>query len=90
MLVEGNYLLLDQPGWRKMKTHIDFSIGLNVEQDILRLRLTKRWQKHGLSKEDIAIKVDKNDLPNGQIVAESLARVDIVVGDWIKPTISAS
>lgn len=77
IIVEGNYLLLDAPSWRKLRSLWDLSVYLSVSQQILRQRLMKRWRDHGFSEADAATKVDKNDLPNALAIGENLIKPDM-------------
>jgi pantothenate kinase len=45
---------------------------LEVPEQVLEQRLTARWQHYELPPEEIAAKVNENDLPNGRyVMAES-------------------
>ena len=50
LLVEGNWLLLDEPGWRDLKC--DFSIFVGAEEAQLKDRLIDRKMRGGLSRAD--------------------------------------
>ncbi|KIT14552.1 hypothetical protein [Jannaschia aquimarina] len=76
VVVEGNWLLLDAPGWRDLNW--DLSVMLKVPEDILRARLERRWS--GLSAEARASKIDGNDLPNARLVLEGSRPADLVIG----------
>ncbi|MEP4198429.1 MAG: nucleoside triphosphate hydrolase [Aliishimia sp.] len=77
VIIEGNYLLLDRPGWRDLSTFWDFSIYLSVPETILRTRLMTRWHDHGISQDSARRKVEGNDLPNASFVTNNLLRADI-------------
>ncbi len=77
LLVEGNYLLLDQPPWTTLAAHFDWRILVTAPEPVLRQRLLERWQ--ALPPADAAAKVDGNDLPNAQLVLTGSAVTDIVV-----------
>ena len=68
ILVEGNYLLLQQEPWSKLRPLFDLAVLLEVPDAVLRQRLTERWQHYELPSEEIAAKVNENDLPNGRYV----------------------
>ncbi len=78
VLLEGNYLLLDQPGWRELNDHFDLSISIDVPDDILQQRLVQRWLSHGLSAEEALTRARSNDLPNAATVREQSLAADIV------------
>lgn len=69
LIVEGNYLLLDRPGWSRLSSLFDTTIMIVVAEATLRQRLLDRWQGYKLPPEEVAAKVEANDLPNGRLVA---------------------
>lgn len=81
IIVEGNYLLLDQGDWRQINAIWDFSVYLSVPFPVLRDRLMQRWHVHGLSPEQARQKVDGNDLPNAVTTAEHLVPPDLIFRD---------
>ena len=66
ILVEGNYLLLDRPGWRDLGRHFALTVMLDVPQAVLRARLTARWRD--LPPDQARAKLEANDLPNMELV----------------------
>jgi pantothenate kinase len=68
VLVEGNYLLLDEPGWRDLKDLFDVTVKLAADSAVLEARLTERWEGFGLEGEDMRQKMEGNDLPNLRLV----------------------
>lgn len=64
ILVEGNYLLLDEEPWSGLSELFDFTIFLDVPRGELERRLVQRWRDHGRSESDGRAWVDSNDLPN--------------------------
>ena len=77
VLVEGNYLLLDAPGWRDLAPLWDLSIRLDVPLKTLEERLWSRWRAQGLQPNEIAQKVDGNDLANARLVAAQTLPADL-------------
>lgn len=77
LLVEGNYLLLDSPGWRDLRPLFDVSIYIDVPESELRRRLKERWLGYGLTGDALARKLDDNDLPNARLVQEHGAEADL-------------
>jgi pantothenate kinase len=72
IIVEGNYLLLSRAPWSRLRPLFDVAVLVDVPEPVLRARLTARWQHYRLTPDEIAWKLDGNDLPNGRIVtAES-------------------
>ncbi|WP_299483746.1 nucleoside/nucleotide kinase family protein [uncultured Roseibium sp.] len=71
LIVEGNYLLLDEAPWRDLGPLFDTTVFLNVPLTELERRLAERWQ--GLSETDRKAKLEENDLPNARkVVSGSL------------------
>lgn len=68
IIVEGNYLLLDTPPWSRLRPMFDVAVLVDVPEPVLRDRLTARWQHYNLTEDEIAWKLDGNDLPNGRFV----------------------
>ena len=79
VVVEGNYLLFDEPGWRDLRGLWDLAVYLDVADDVLRERLTERWITHGLSAVDARARADANDLPNARSVARHRLTADLVM-----------
>jgi pantothenate kinase len=76
ILVEGNYILLDQAPWDGLRPCFDTTVLIDVPEDELRRRLRDRWVHFGLNEEEIAHKLDGNDLPNGHVVMQH-SRADL-------------
>jgi pantothenate kinase len=81
VLVEGNYLLLDEEPWSRLADLFDFSVFLDVPDKVLEKRLLARWHTHGLADEEARTKVASNDLPNARRVSARRRAADMVVGD---------
>jgi len=78
LIVEGNYLLLDEPPWSALAPLFDETLFLAVPEAVLRERLTARWVHYNLTPEGIRAKLEDNDLPNGRLVASRSRRPDIL------------
>lgn len=81
IIVEGNYLMLDQPHWRDLAPLWDLSVQIDVPLDVLRQRLLQRWADHGCEPAKAAEKTDRNDLPNATFVLENSLPCDVVLSD---------
>lgn len=79
LLVEGNYLLLDLPGWRDLAAAFDLTVLLDVPEEMLRQRLYDRWRGHDIPEADIPAKVEANDLPNGVTVITRSRKADVTL-----------
>lgn len=87
VIVEGNYLLLDRPGWCDLAPLWDLSIRLDVPAETLETRLMQRWLDHGFSAEEAAHKVHQNDMINARAVIADALPADIsLTPDDLKQT----
>jgi pantothenate kinase len=73
LIVEGNYLLLDRPGWSSLRSLFDTTIMIAVPEAVLRQRLVARWQGYQLPPDEVTAKVETNDLPNGRLILSASA-----------------
>lgn len=64
VLVEGNWLLLDEPGWRDLATLADDTVFLSAEEALLRERLVVRKMRGGLDRAAAETWFDQVDGPN--------------------------
>ncbi len=79
VVVEGNYLCLDEDPWRGLGELWDFSVFLDVPLAELERRLIERWLSYGFDPEAAAAKARGNDLRNAERVKASVLPVDLVV-----------
>lgn len=81
ILVEGNYLLLDEEPWARLAPLFDFTIFVGEPRAELETRLVKRWRDHG--REDAAARhwIETNDLPNVDRVLARRRVADLTLGD---------
>ena len=70
LIVEGNYLLIDEEPWTELKKSWDQTIFINPGIDTLEQRLLNRWLRHGLDSQDAKKRTLSNDLPNARYVLE--------------------
>ncbi len=78
IIVEGNYVLLDEAPWSDLADCFDLTVMIDVPETELRERLRQRWVGFGLNEEEIAHKLDGNDLPNGRRVRENSRAADLI------------
>jgi pantothenate kinase len=76
IVVEGNYLLLRRKPWCDLSSLFDVTVLFESPADVLRERLTARWRHYNLTPDQIAEKLDGNDLPNGRLVMSESADPD--------------
>lgn len=79
IVVEGNWLLLQQPPWGVLAPLFDLTALIRVEEAELARRLRQRWVDYGLDETGIRAKLDDNDLPNGRLVYTGSRAVDIEI-----------
>lgn len=79
VLVEGNYLLLDEPPWDTLRHAFHLSAMIMVDEAVLRERLTARWREQRLAPQEIERKVETNDIPNGRHVYAASRPADIAI-----------
>ncbi|MFZ7090256.1 nucleoside triphosphate hydrolase [Primorskyibacter sp. 2E233] len=79
VVVEGNYLLLDEAPWRALAQYWDLAAFLSVPMEELERRLIARWLSFGFDDQAAATKARANDLPNARRVNEAVHAADIVL-----------
>lgn len=77
VILEGNYLLLDDEGWRDLRQYADLTVKLTEDEEVLRKRLVERHIKSGKSPEAARAFVEYSDMPNAKICLECSGRADI-------------
>ena len=70
IIVEGNYLLLDEEPWTGLADLFDFHFFLDVPREELRRRLLQRWLDLGDSPDHAELWVASNDMPNVERVLQ--------------------
>lgn len=79
ILAEGNYLLLDEPGWRDLGPLFDLTVMIEASEQALVDRLRARWQGFGYDPAAIQAKLEDNDLPNVRLVLTNSRPADVIV-----------
>ena len=79
ILVEGNYLLLNQAPWQQLHSIFDHRIYLDVPDSVLITRLTQRWLDHDHTAQEALIRAESNDLPNARLVAANRLDADQIL-----------
>lgn len=79
VVCEGNWLLLDRAPWDGLAPLFDVTVMIAVPEEELRRRLRGRWEGYGLTEDEIAWKLDGNDLPNGRLVRDGSRAADHVI-----------
>lgn len=77
LLLEGNYLLLDEEGWRGLREYADYTISVTADEELLRKRLIARRMKTGVAEDDAVRFVDFSDMPNVRLCLEKTLPADL-------------
>ena len=84
VLIEGNYLLLDEPGWRDLRNYADHTVLIRADSELLRKRLVDRKAMGMASREEAERFVEFSDMRNVRTCLERSGGADLVlemVGD---------
>ena len=81
LIVEGNYLLLDEAPWNGLAPLFDLTVFIDVPEAELDRRLLDRWHHFGKTATEARHWIDSNDMPNIRRVTTGSRRADIVIGD---------
>lgn len=76
VLLEGNYLLLDQDGWRDLSKYADYTISISADESLLRSRLIDRRIRTGVEEAAATRFVDFSDMPNVRLCLEKTQPAD--------------
>lgn len=80
LVVEGNYLLLDEAPWNGAS--YDLTVAIEVEEAELDRRLMARWAGFGKSPEAARQWIDSNDMPNIRRVLHGSRPADLRITPW--------
>lgn len=79
VLLEGNYLLLDAPGWRELHRYADYTIRILADEADLKTRLVDRKLASGTSPERALQFVEFSDLYNARLCLEHSLDADLTL-----------
>ena len=79
VLLEGNYLVLDEDGWRELSACADYTVFVRADAQMLRQRLIDRRIKTGVDLEPAIRFVDYSDMPNVRLCLERSLPADLVL-----------
>ncbi len=77
VILEGNYLLLDEDGWRELHKLADYTIFLGGDESFLRARLVDRKEASGNSRKDAEEFVDFSDMRNVRLCLLKSLKADL-------------
>ena len=76
LVVEGNYLLLDEAPWDRLIDYFDLTVFVDVDDNEIRRRLERRWSE--MDGEKRRRQIDGNDMPNVRLVKAQSRPADVV------------
>jgi pantothenate kinase len=80
LVVEGNYLLLPDPPWDRIKPLLDLAVFIDLGRDKVLARLLARHNAEGLFTPDYSRKhVEAVDMANYDLVVRSRGRADVAI-----------
>lgn len=79
VLLEGNYLLLEEGPWRELPALFDERWFLDVNIDVAMRRVEKRHISTGKSPGYAKWRVDYNDRKNAELIAQTRKNADLVI-----------
>lgn len=79
LIVEGNYLLLNEAPWPKAAPLFDLTVWIDVPEAELDRRLQARWAHFGKTPEQARAWIDGNDMPNIRRVTQNSRPADLVL-----------
>ncbi len=77
VIIEGNYLLLDEDGWRELSVFADYTISIRADAELLRKRLLERKIASGSSYEEAQNHVNYSDMRNVSLCLEKTKKADL-------------
>ena len=79
LIVEGNWVLLDAPGWRELRALADFGLFLEVDVAMARERLIRRKLRGGYSCAHAEALYARSDGPNTQRILRQRLPADVTL-----------
>ena len=80
VVVEGNYLLLNEAPWNELAQYFDLKVLLAPPSGVLETRLIQRWIDHGYNADEAKARAQDNDIPNALYVLANSVFADITLG----------
>ncbi|KAG2621985.1 ATP-dependent kinase-like protein notR' isoform X2 [Panicum virgatum] len=79
VIVEGNYLLLEEDVWREIRDFFDEKWFIYIDIDVSMQRVLKRHIATGKEPDVAAWRISYNDRPNAELIMESRKNADLVI-----------
>ncbi len=77
IIIEGNYLLLNEDGWKELSDMADYTISIKADPDMLRERLIERKISTGSPKDKAIAFVEFSDMKNVMLCLENTVPADL-------------
>lgn len=77
IIVEGNYLLLDQAPWRELHPLFDMTLFIDVPDDVLEARLIQRWGEMGADPAGALDRARNKDMLNARLIKTDSVAADL-------------
>ena len=81
VIVEGNYLLFDEPPWRSLATFWDISIWMDLPIEVIEQRCIQRWLDHGLDVQTAQKRAHNNDVANARRIINNRLQSDHLISN---------
>lgn len=79
VLIEGNYLLLEEAPWCDIKSILDLTIFLSADLEVVKKRILKRHISVGRSAEQAMERIETNDALNAIQILQFAGRADVTI-----------
>jgi hypothetical protein len=79
VVIEGNYVLLEAPGWRGLRDDSAMTVMIRPDWNALKDRIIQRHMRGGRTREEAERKFSESDLPNILLVEEHSLPADIIL-----------
>ena len=79
VVTEGNYLLLSDGGWERVRPLLAETWFVEVDPDVRRDRLVRRHEQFGKSPADARAWVESTDEPNARLIESTRPHADLIV-----------
>ncbi len=77
IIMEGNYLLLEEDGWRDLREMADYTISVRADEDMLKERLISRRIASGHPAESAESFVEYSDMYNARLCLNHSGHADL-------------
>lgn len=77
IILEGNYLLLDEEGWREVSDFADYTVSITADPEMLKERLLARKKASGATDDEAERFVSFSDMANVRLCLEKTKPADL-------------